>query len=323
VHYQFSYHLYQRPFRQPLITSHGQWSVRTGIIICLQAATGDRYWGEIAPIPWFGSETLTTAAEFCRSLNGSWSAATVIPDSLPACQFAWSSALRYGHNLSIDPPATIINPHWSILLPSGAAALHSWQASWAQGHRTFKWKIGIADIDRELEILAQLLAQLPQTVQIRLDANGGLSYEQTTIWLTQCAQWPQVEFIEQPLMDLPALIDLADRYPTPLALDELVSNLTQLQNCYHQGWRGIFVIKPAIAGALDRVANFIQQQQLDVVCSSSLESAVGQSAIEQWAKEHGFDRRAMGMGVQHWFADDCQPLSLDLHSPVQSPPFPT
>jgi o-succinylbenzoate synthase len=290
------------------MTSHGEWSVREGIIICLQTATGDRYWGEIAPIPWFGSETLTAAQDFCQSLAGCWSTATVIPDYLPACQFAWSAALRYGHNWSIDPPTAFINPSWSILLPTGATALHSWQASWARGHRTFKWKIGVANIDQELEVLAQLLSQIPATGQLRLDANGGLSYEQTKIWLTACAHWPQIEFIEQPLMDLTTLRHLADRYPTPLALDELVSNLAQLQNCYRQGWRGIFVIKPAIAGALDRLADFIQQQQLDVVCSSSLESQLGQSAIGQWAQERGFDRRALGMGVQHWFTDDFHPL---------------
>jgi o-succinylbenzoate synthase len=283
--------------------------VRAGIIICLQAPSGDTYWGEIAPLPWFGSETIATAQDFCESLAGCWTDAMEIPDSLPACQFAWSAARKYGHNWKIDATGErSIDPNWSVLLPAGQIALTSWQTFWHQGHRTFKWKIGVEETGRELEILSELVAQLPAGAKLRLDANGGLSYEQAHTWLKQCDTLPCIEFIEQPLLDLTAMLKLADRYLTPLALDESVSNLARLQDCYQQGWRGIFVIKPAIAGDLDRLTNFIQQQQLDVVCSTSLESPIGQSAITLWAKEQGFDRRAMGWGVQHWFIDDLADL---------------
>ncbi len=306
MNYRFSYSPYQRKFRQALATSHGKWSVREGLIIRLQAANNDIYWGEIAPIPWFDSETFSAAQDFCQSLTGWWTEDIKIPDHLPACQFAWSAALKYGRNWATDGKMNrSINPHWSVLLPAGSKALTSWQTFWAQGHRTFKWKIGVESIDQELEILSQL--GLPAGAKLRLDANGGLSYEQATIWLRHCETLPHIEFIEQPLLDLKDMLKLADRYQTPLALDESVSNLARLQSCYQQGWRGIFVIKPAIAGHLDQLAEFIRQQQLDVVCSTSIESPIGQSAIIQWAQEQGFDQRAMGFGVQHWFTDDFDP----------------
>jgi o-succinylbenzoate synthase len=305
--YQFTYSPYQRKFRQALTTSHGSWSTRTGIIISLKSPHGDNYKGEIAPIPWFGSETMLNAQDFCESLADDWTEAIKIPDHLPACQFAWSAALKYGQswdsNSPLDTPPTI-DPSWSVLLPAGQKALTSWQPFWAQGHRTFKWKIGVIEIDRELEILTELITLLPATAKLRLDANGGLSYEQAKVWLEQCEILPRIEFMEQPLFDLATMLKLADRYRTPLALDESVSNLARLRSCYQQGWRGIFVIKPAIAGNLDRLTDFIHQQQLDVVCSTSLESPVGQNAIIRWAKEQGFDQRAMGFGVQHWFTDN-------------------
>jgi O-succinylbenzoate synthase len=182
--------------------------------------------------------------------------------------------------------------------------LQSWQIPWQQGSRTFKWKIGVGEIERELQLLHQLAAMLPPSAQLRLDANGGLSLSQAALWLEHCDALPQIEFLEQPLGELEAMQQLADRYRTPLALDESVSNLTRLRDCYDRGWRGIFVVKPAIAGSLLQLADFIRQRQLDVVCSTSLESAVGQRAIALWAKEQGFDRRAMGFGVQHWFASE-------------------
>ncbi len=306
MNYRFSYSLYQRQFRQALATSHGEWAVREGLIIRLQAPHSDIYWGEIAPIPWFDSETISAAQDFCQSLAGRWTENIEIPDHLPACQFAWSAALKYGRNWAIHWTMNrSIDPCWSVLLPAGRKALTSWQTFWAQGHRTFKWKIGVESIDQELEILSKLV--LPAGAKLRLDANGGLSYEQATIWLRQCETLPHIEFIEQPLLDLKDMLKLADRYPTPLALDESVSNLARLQSSYQQGWRGIFVIKPAIAGHLDQLADFIHQQQLDVVCSTSIESPIGQSAIIQWAQEQGFDQRAMGFGVQHWFTADFDP----------------
>jgi O-succinylbenzoate synthase len=41
---------YRRPFRQPLKTSHGLWSLREGILLRLTDAEGRVGWGEIAPI---------------------------------------------------------------------------------------------------------------------------------------------------------------------------------------------------------------------------------------------------------------------------------
>jgi o-succinylbenzoate synthase len=305
LNYQFTYHSYRRPFRSALLTNHGAWTVRAGIIIQLQAATGETYWGEIAPIPWFDSETLIAAQDFCQSLAGHWTADISIPDHLPACQFAWSAALKYGRNWTrASHQHQPIDLNWSVLLPAGSAVLTSWQPFWAQGHRTFKWKIGVAETGRELAILAQLVSILPAGAKLRLDANGGLSYQQARIWLEYCADLPTIEFMEQPVRALADLLQLADRHATPLALDESVCNLARLVSCYQQGWRGIFVIKPAIAGNLDQLADFIHDHQLEVVCSTALESPLGQSAIIQWAKEQGFDQRALGMGVQHWFADD-------------------
>lgn len=306
MNYRFSHSRYQRKFRQALATSHGEWSVREGIVIRLQAPDRHIYWGEIAPIPWFDSESINAAEDFCQSLVGWWNEEIEIPDYLPACQFAWSAALQYGRNWVIDGSKDR-SSSWSVLLPAGHQVLTSWQTFWQQGHRTFKWKIGVQETYRELEILQELVAMLPIAAQLRLDANGGLSYEQANTWLEQCDRLSCIEFLEQPSLDLKNMLKLADRYQTPLALDESVSNLVRLQSCYQQGWRGIFVIKPAIAGSLNQLADFIHQHQLDVVCSTSIESPLGQSAICQWAQDQGCDRRALGMGVQHWFNDDFDP----------------
>jgi o-succinylbenzoate synthase len=94
MRYQFEFRPYQRRFLRPLVTSHGSWDIREGIILCLSDETNIG-WGEIAPISWFGSETIEQALLFCHQLPTEITEETIfsIPDELPACQFGFESAL--------------------------------------------------------------------------------------------------------------------------------------------------------------------------------------------------------------------------------------
>src|SRR6478672_3058303 len=157
-HYQFEFRTYRRPFRQPLQTSQGLWPVREGIVLRLSSETGQIAYGEIAPLAWFGSETFEQAIAFCQQLSTKVTPEQIsaIPSSLPACQFGFESACSA---LNTDP-SKIQNPKskisYSALLPSGSGALETWRSLWQQGFRTFKWKVGVATVPEELEILQTL-----------------------------------------------------------------------------------------------------------------------------------------------------------------------
>ena len=69
MNYQFKFFPYQRKFKIPLETRYGPWSVREGIILQLINHEQQIGWGEIAPLPWFGSETLEQALHFCQSIG--------------------------------------------------------------------------------------------------------------------------------------------------------------------------------------------------------------------------------------------------------------
>ncbi|HEY9860463.1 MAG TPA: hypothetical protein V6D16_13210, partial [Candidatus Obscuribacterales bacterium] len=92
--YALEFRPYRRSFRQPLRTSHGLWSLREGIVLRLSDAMGKVGFGEIAPIAWFGSETLAEALAFCQQFSRQITAEQIatIPATLPACQFGFESA---------------------------------------------------------------------------------------------------------------------------------------------------------------------------------------------------------------------------------------
>lgn len=317
---KFQFRLYRRRFKPPLQTNHGIWDVREGIILRLSDEISRVGYGEIAPISWFGSETIEQALDFCRQLPNEITQETIfsISDRLPACQFGFESAwedLKAEEAEGENPQATRHSPlSYGGLLPAGEAALHAWQKLWERGYRTFKWKIGVYPIAVELRIFDLLTQALPAAF-LRLDANAGLSYNDANLWLYSCdriwanAELPvQIEFIEQPLPveQFERMQELSSCYATAIALDESVATLSQLEACYQQGWQGIFVIKPSIAGSPKRLRQFFQANKIDVVFSSVFETAVGRQAALKLAVELSHNHRAVGFGVNQLEEQDEQ-----------------
>jgi len=314
--YRFEFRPYQRRFVRTLTTNHGTWDIREGIILRLTDESGRVGWGEIAPISWFGSETLEQALDFCRQLPREITDGIIfsIPDELPACQFGFESAC--GSEFFSMPNAPCPMPHaqsFSALLPAGEAALNQWETLWQQGYHTFKWKIGVYAIADELEIFESLIHTLADFTKLRLDANGGLTYEEANLWLRTCDNFKanaelavEIEFIEQPLPveQFQQMLELSLSYQTAIALDESVATLKQLAACHQQGWRGIFVIKPGIIGSPSRLRKFCHYHQIDTVFSSVFETAIGRLAALQLAAELSQNNRAVGFGIDHFFEQE-------------------
>ncbi|MEM1425643.1 MAG: o-succinylbenzoate synthase [Cyanobacteria bacterium P01_H01_bin.130] len=308
---------YHRPFKVPLRTAHGVWSVREGIVVRVSTADRRVGWGEIAPLPWFGTETLAAALEWLAGLDGAitWEDLSAIGDGLPCCQFAlgcarWMLAVQeaVGEGAIALEPARVAG-----LMPAGIAVLEAWPGLYARGHRTLKWKVtGQAG---ELDIFSALLAQLPTDVALRLDANGGLSRSLAREWLTRCDGLPvgRIDCFEQPLPpgDFQGLQALSREFSTPVALDESVGTVDQLQGIAVAGWSSIVVVKPAIAGDPQRffVGEPVSEvprlqpwlcQFSGIVASSVFETPVGQWGALRLASRLG--DRALGFGTETWLA---------------------
>ena len=314
--YKFEFRTYSRKFVTPLNTSHGVWESRDGVILCLGDETGRLGWGEISPISWFGSETMEEVVSFCRQLPNQISDETIfsIPDEFPACQFGFESAreMLTKNNDLIRFPQTFSS---SGLLSAGKVALNQWRQLWKDGKNTFKWKIGVYPIAEEISIFNLLLRELPAFTKLRLDANAGLNYGEAEIWLQKCDEINinnhinlEIEFIEQPLSveKLGEMLELSRRFVTKIALDESVATLKQLQSCYQQGWREIFVIKAGIVGSPSRLRQFCLNHKIDTVFSSVFETSIGRQASLSLAAELSHQNRAVGFGVNHYFAEDEQ-----------------
>ena len=298
---QFAYKSYRRPLHTSLRTAHGMWREREGIIVRLEDESGRVGFGEIAPIPWFGTETLVEAEELCRKFGDKVEAAMLdnVPERFGCVRFALAQA-RGPQDGSAAPNRLPV----AALLPAGHEAVSILKGKLEAGFLAFKWKVGVGNVDDELVLLDDLLEELPAHAKLRLDANGAWNHRQAARWLERCADRP-VEFIEQPVApaEEDTLLGLAEDFPVQLALDESVVRLAEARRWQGLGWPGLFVIKPALAGPLAELTEWISSTKADVVISSAIETVLGRSAILHAALSGTLTQRALGFGPGAVFGD--------------------
>lgn len=307
IEYQLKFETYKRPLAKTLRTNHGFWSVREGIIVTLIDADGKQSFGEIAPLPQFGTERLPAAIALCSNFNNTITKKEIlaISDQFPACQFGFGSALM---GFDWQPEIKEIAPtQLCQLIPETMAnkvdteQIQGWLAA---GHNTFKVKLPCWNMDDDIALCEKVLSELPKTSKLRLDANGGLYGDRADILFQWADSRAQIEFIEQPLEPdkWQDILALSYQYKTAIALDESVSTIASLNNRYYSNSKFIYVVKPAIMGFPSRFRDFCDRHpEVDLVFSTVFETAVGHQFITRLAQAYGNPQRAFGFGGTHWF----------------------
>ena len=252
MRYRFQFRRYRLAFRGVVRTAHGPWGEREGVVVRIEDEQSRTGYGEAAPIPWFGTESVDDAEQACRDV-GEWveeETLDAVPQRLGCLRNAIAVARAELNPAPIQLDAADLGV--AALLPAGKAALGDLAPKADAGFRVFKWKVGVADADEELGLLDELCAALPEGAKLRLDANGAWDRRRASKWLERCADRP-VEFIEQPIAPdargaHDVLLGLAEDYPTPIGLDESLVLDGDIERWLGAGWRGVFVLKPSLLG---------------------------------------------------------------------------
>ncbi|MBS0633173.1 MAG: o-succinylbenzoate synthase [Verrucomicrobia bacterium] len=300
------YRRYRLPFRAAVRTAHGVWAEREGLMVRLEDEKGAVGFGEAAPIPWFGTETVDEAEAVLRELGSEVSEEQMaaVPEKVGCLKHALAVAraefqVREANNKT---------EHLGVaaLLPAGRAALGLVAGKAELGFRMFKWKVGVADAGDELAMLDDLCAALPDGAKLRLDANGAWDRRTAERWLARCTERP-VEFVEQPCFGTRGADDvlrgLAEDFPTPLALDESLVGEQDIERWLGAGWRGVFVVKHVLLADPPAALARLAAAKATVVFSSALETALGARTALRAAFAWPGERRALGFGVWPLFQD--------------------
>jgi o-succinylbenzoate synthase len=302
--FHFAYRRYSLPFRAAVRTAQGAWPLREGIYVRIERPDGTAGWGEAAPIPAFGTETVDDAAAFCRGLGDriDGNALVRVPGHLCALRNALAGAMDGGFAAPCHRSLGV-----AALLPAGRLALSQGPLKADAGFRVFKWKVGLGSADDEMAILDDLIAALPTASKIRLDANGAWNLRTAQRWLARCSERP-IEFVEQPVApDSKGAEDrlqgLCADYPVPIALDESIRNDGDVVHWLEAGWPGYFVVKPSLLADKDALLARLSASKARVVFSSALETGIGAKAALRAAFGWTGAASALGFGVWPLFSD--------------------
>lgn len=322
-----------RPYRLPLRdvwpSAAGGFAWRAGALLRLETDDGRCGYGDCAPLPLIGTESLSQAeavlharAQAMVGLSvGSALAELNLMSTVdaPAARCALECAL-------LDLQAQVANlPLRHILLPGAGhevavnAALGSLLLAHddpildacAQGFSVLKFKVGRAPLNGEMSRLRSVAALLPPGVTLRLDANRAWSEVEAKNFIAHCADLP-IDMLEEPLANpLPAALQrLQASCAFPLALDESWPGGRGLDDFFAAPAVRRLILKPTRLGGLHpalALARRARAADVECVVTSSVESACGVLAAAQLAAvlDSGPGRRlAHGLATSSWLAED-------------------
>jgi len=144
---------------------------------------------------------------------------------------------------------------------------------------TVKWKLAAHPDPLERLLLEEVLALLPATARLRLDANGGWDRPTATAWANRLAGEPRLEWLEQPLPpgDQAGLDALAQRIP--VALDESL----RADPALRQRWAGWQVRRPALEGDPRPLLAELRAGRPRLMVSTALETGIGRRWVHHLA----------------------------------------
>lgn len=159
-----------------------------------------------------------------------------------------------------------------------------------QGFNCIKLKIGAIDFDKELDLIRYIRSHFtPETMEIRVDANGGFGLSNALYKLNQLSEF-ELHSIEQPIKNkqTDSMSELCLKTPLPIALDEEligVVNYNDKENLLRKIMPQYIILKPSLVGGFRGCEEWIEiAEKLNIGwwITSALESNIGLNAIAQW-----------------------------------------
>ncbi|MEM6325779.1 MAG: o-succinylbenzoate synthase [Bacteroidota bacterium] len=299
---------------------------REGVLLRLQAESGETGWGDCAPLPGFSRETLGQATDTLRTLAESLGEHSLDPRLFvdpsgpvaraldasvppPSVRYALDLALFslgadvHGRSLAhaLHPDPAVALPLAGLLQGTRKTVLADAKRMGRAAYRAVKLKVGRGDIKDEVKLVRDVRAAIGAGTELRLDANRAWTMEQAKAFANG-VRGAGVTFIEEPLQDPTQLPQLWMDTGLPIALDETVQ--IPEGEAFVRGWVSAVVLKPSLVGG------FRKTLQL-----AALARSVGARPILSSAYESGIGLRGL---VALAAATDAEPAGLDTARALQT-----
>lgn len=316
---------YRLPLKRPWTAAAATLVERRGMLVAL-TADGLTGWGDCVPLP---SSNKAAQARVFAALNAALDGTDgMLVDALrsrlagieaPEARWALETALldlearAQGRSLASllgAPPAPSVAVNAALgALDQGCAARAA--AALEQGYAIAKIKVGVLDVDVEIERLFRVRRDTGGRLRLRLDANRAWGDADAWRFLSAVASLP-IEGVEEPLAapTLARLGRLQAALPFAIAIDESLPVFGIDAILSARAVRRL-VVKPARLGGLVvtlELAARARRAGIEVVLTSVVDSAVGVAATAHLAAALPASAGlAHGLGTGEWLAEDVAP----------------
>ncbi len=321
------------PYRRPLALAHGETTHHRAALISITDDAGNTGNGELAPGPGCDASTLARAAEEASKQLHAMQSLDLDPSSVPDLAAAGNgipgveAALLDLAALHMRVPMIGLfgrTPNQPLLVPvnamidrrSDATALSAVDEAIAAGVRCIKIKLDPQHHAHGSGWIRTVRLNHPE-LGIRIDCNGAWQPAEARDAL-RALEPLDIEYVEQPCATLEELAELRRHTSIPIAADESLTTLTDIDRCIDIAAADVLVLKPTRIGFAISVKaiELAAAAECGVVVTSNLETSIGIGAathIAALAMEMAPKNpaRAHGLATASLLAGDLVERSLE------------
>ncbi len=167
----------------------------------------------------------------------------------------------------IDKTAILLNPNNVI---SDLNEIKKSQSN-IRKSLTIKWKVALKNNNEEEAILEEILSQIGNNINLRIDANGSWGREMANRWADILKDNKNIDWLEQPLSvdDIDGLKELNKKIP--IALDESLLKFPTLID----EWKGWQIRRPSQEKNPDKLLRDLENKKALISISTSFETGIG------------------------------------------------
>ena len=323
-------------FKQPAGTSRGVYTTRQSYYLTItdDDRPGIKGVGECATLPDLSCDAVPEyfkiLSDVCRMVEQTGNIPYEILRPYPSILFGLETAFAQldanGSTRLYDTPfgrgeegITINGLVWMGTFEEMYSRL---EAKLKAGFHCVKLKIGAIDFNKELDLIKHIREAFDKnTIELRVDANGGFTPENAMARLEALAQY-DIHSIEQPIKQHQwgEMARLCKETPLPIALDEelIGVNVRSMKEYLLDTIRPQYIIlKPSLHGGMYGCDEWIQlakERGIGSWITSALESNIGLNAIAHYcAKTYGpAVSMPQGLGTGQLFTDNIEtPLMIE------------
>lgn len=283
---RINFHKLNLPLKKPYHLSFGEVRHFDTFIVSIHDGSGTGL-GESTPLPGYSSETPEDVWAFGREIaprligKGPEAAREILSPFIKSLPFAVTPFLTALEGLSgwLDTPLHDVELVGILSSGDHGEIKKELPEIVDRGFKTIKVKVGMGDVDDEIDRVNLIMSIKPDDVIIRVDANQGYNYDQAARFV-RGVDPDGIELFEQPFPKgvWDEMERLARISPIPLMLDESINTEEDLKRVIQLKCASYVKFKLMKAGSVENLARLINmagESGLKVVMGNGVAGEIG------------------------------------------------